>query len=441
MTLVINNVSLPSRKDNKQQLCTVICKDSQIDEIIYGPSDLPIDSPDVVNGNGDARLCHSHVHLDKCNILDECDELVSGSFQEALELTSKVKASYTYESLVSRGRHLIVESIKYGVTAMRAHVEVDRTVQFKGLDAGLRLKEEFKDLCDIGLAVFAQDPFFISPSDTEPSDNYILFQKAAGRQGISAVGSAPYVEPSTLHARRNIDYVFELALENRLHIDFHLDYNLDPNASPMIHYVIDLARKSRWTERMKGKHITIGHAPRLCLFTPEEFKQLQDAIDDLPITFVGLPQTDMYMLGREEHIKPRGTLHVPNMVKKYGLNVAMSINNIGNAFTPQGSADPLALCAFGVAIFQTGLPNDCEILFDSVSNTSKRAVGVRCGESLVIRKGDPADLIIVHGNNSIQSLVLSPSFERTVIKNGRVISSRRIIDVIDPTSFLLGHLM
>lgn len=69
-----------------------------------------------------------------------------------MEVTSKAKASYKLDDLVSRGRALILESVKYGVTAMRAHVEVDDIARFKCVDAGLRLKKELEHLCDIGLA-------------------------------------------------------------------------------------------------------------------------------------------------------------------------------------------------------------------------------------------------------------------------------------------------
>jgi cytosine/adenosine deaminase-related metal-dependent hydrolase len=74
------------------------------------------------------------------------------TFQEAMEVTSKVKASYQSDDLLSRGRALIIESVKYGVTAMRAHVEVDTVAQFKCVDAGLFLKEELQHICDVGLA-------------------------------------------------------------------------------------------------------------------------------------------------------------------------------------------------------------------------------------------------------------------------------------------------
>jgi hypothetical protein len=112
--------------------------------------------------------------------------------------------------------------------------------------------------------------------------------------------------------------------------------------------------------------ITIGHATRLQLFSPDEWRALADAISGLPITFVGLPQSDMYMQGRafqdEPLGAPRGTLRVPYLAQRYGIEIAMSVNNVDNAFTPQGSLDPLSLCSFGVGIFQAATPEDIRIL-------------------------------------------------------------------------------
>lgn len=95
--------------------------------------------------------------------LDDGKELTGSpprSFQEALQVTTKAKAAYTHEGLFNRGKNLILESVKCGVTAMRAHVEVDRTVQFQCIDVGLQLKNEFKEICDINLA---GGIFFLSP--------------------------------------------------------------------------------------------------------------------------------------------------------------------------------------------------------------------------------------------------------------------------------------
>jgi hypothetical protein len=237
-----------------------------------------------------------------------------------------------------------------------------------------------------------------------------------------------------------------------------LDYNLSPTAEPLIYYVSKRLRDLDWMTRMLGKRVTIGHATRLSLFSHEELRALREEIKDLPITFVGLPQSDMYMMGRDDPASPRGTLRVTELVKEHGLDVAMSVNNVGNAFTPQGTLDPLNLCTFGVAVYQAGTPNDCHLLlvrFNSpyrlesistkilqaaVSNTSRRAAGFPSLNSLALSEKDPADLLLVHGNDSIQSLVLNPGYERTVIKHGKVVAWKTVVDfVAHSTSTLNVH--
>jgi len=86
----------------------------------------------------------------------------------------------------------------------------------------------------------------------------------------------------------------------------------------------------------------------------------------MPITFVSLPQSDIYMQGRSFQDQPlgapRGTLRVPYIARKYGIDIAMSVNNVDNPFTPQGSLDPLSLCTFGVAVFQASTRYDIHSL-------------------------------------------------------------------------------
>jgi hypothetical protein len=116
--------------------------------------------------------------------------------------------------------------------------------------------------------------------------------------------------------------------------------------------------------------ITIGHATRLQLFTPAEWHSLTASISELPITIVGLPQSDMYMQGRDHWNDPlgppRSTLRVPFIEEEYGVKVAMAVNNVGNGFTPQGTLDPLSsLVTFGIAIFQAATPRAIRTLIVS----------------------------------------------------------------------------
>lgn len=79
---------------------------------------------------------------------------VCSNFQEALRVTAKAKAGFPHDlqDLYDRGKRLILRSVEFGVTSVRAHVEVDKTVKRYCLQAGLQLKEELKHLCDVQIA-------------------------------------------------------------------------------------------------------------------------------------------------------------------------------------------------------------------------------------------------------------------------------------------------
>ena len=71
-----------------------------------------------------------------------------------MRVTAKAKSGFAnnLEDLYDRGRKLISQSIECGVTLMRAHVEVDEMVHFACVDAGLRLRKHFKDVCHVQIA-------------------------------------------------------------------------------------------------------------------------------------------------------------------------------------------------------------------------------------------------------------------------------------------------
>lgn len=317
-------------------------------------------------------LCHPHIHLDKCFLLSDPKysdlEIVKGDFSEALDLTAKAKSRFTEDDLMRRGRWLISESVTAGVTCMRAFVEVDMGVRFKCLDAGLKLKEHFKDSCEIQLCVFAQEPV-LSRGNNYP-EGAALMEEALRREGVDVLGSTPYVEEDETLMRANVDWAVSTALKNGKHLDLHVDYNLDPKASSMIDYVIEVAKAQDWTKNSCGKTIVLGHCNRLTLFSADEWRSFRTRVADLPISFIGLPTSDLYMMGKpneKDNSGPRvrGTLRMPEMIERYGLNGAIGANNIGNAFTPQGNCDPMSLASMGVGLYQAGTKKDCELLYVS----------------------------------------------------------------------------
>lgn len=267
---------------------------------------------------------------------------------------------------------------------MRAFVEVDATVGTKCLDAGLQLKQEFKDQCYVQICAFAQDPIFSQEDGGKQMTG--MLEEAAARDGVEAVGSTPYVEKSDENAKKNIKWMIEITQRSKRHLDFHLDYNIDSKAEPLVHHVIDELVAAEWpNERV----VTLGHCTRLTLFTEAGWKLLHSKIGKLPISFVGLPTSDLFMMGRPEDNdgggeRIRGTLQIPQMIQKYQLQGAIGVNNVGNAFTPQGSCDPLSVAALGVGIYQAGTKNDAQTLLVSYRSRGAKVayfIGMRVNES------------------------------------------------------------
>lgn len=354
-------------------------------------------------------LCHPHIHLDKPYILT-CNRPASrahpsysdlapksGSFQEALTNTSAAKARYTPEDLYLRGSQLLAESCsRHGVTAARTFVEVDHVVKFKTLETAIKLKRDFEHLIEVQICLFAQDPIF---STEHGDENRRLLLEALERFSgdIAALGTTPYVEQGEdaskkLEAEnRNIEWAIDTAIEKGLHLDFHLDYNLDDTKQSSVFKVISHLRKSNWVENANpGKTIVIGHCTQLTTRNDEleQLSKLINEVPQLPIHFVGLPTSDLFMMGRPEvrnnesgteympHSRPRGTMQIPSMIKDFGLNGCLGVNNVGNAFTPYGNGDPLQLACWGTGIYQAGAVGDPELLYECVSDRARRAIGL-----------------------------------------------------------------
>ena len=254
---------------------------------------------------------------------------------------------------------------------MRAFVEVDAVAGLKGLEAGLELKAKWKGKCEVQICVFAQEVVF---TGGEGERNRELVEKAleeyAGR-GVDVLGSTPYVEGDEEKAKRNVEWVVKLAMRYSLHLDLHLDYHLNAGKAALVWWVLEVLRREGWEEQGHRKTVCFGHCTRLTLFGKEEWERLERECRGLRVGFVGLPTSDLFMMGRPRSIegwrdRGRGTLNVPWLIKEAGINAVIGVNNVGNAFTPWGSADPLGLASLGVGVYQAGKEEDAELLYVSI---------------------------------------------------------------------------
>jgi cytosine/adenosine deaminase-related metal-dependent hydrolase len=382
-------------------------------------------------------LTHPHIHLDKAYLLtsnsvhplaNPCSppspssthklpdygslSPKSGEFGEALKLTSEAKGLYTEDDLYLRGKQLLMQSYRQGVTSARCFVEVDHVVGRKCVSVGRKLKLELEGqegkkakVMRLQLVAFAQDPIFSSEYGDE--NRRLMEEVLEGYVSdgtIEVLGTTPYVETSVEAARKNIDWAVKMALRYVIHLDFHLDYNLKPSVTGnpgelRVWDVLRLLKENNWPTRQQRtargekevkdvKTVVLGHCTALTLLPHRDLLRLSHSIHNsaLPIYFVGLPTSDIYMQGRPSSTRdaddatplhrPRATLPITALSSEYGLDVVLGVNNVGNAFTPFGTGDPLELASWGVGLYFAGAEGDELKLYSAVSTAARRAIGL-----------------------------------------------------------------
>jgi len=390
--MTFKNVILPLQDESQQW-------DIQIDDgkvSSVKPSTNTSPNPSILLPS----LCHPHIHLDKpylltCNrtssdLHPDYSDLVpkTGSFAEALSNTAEAKKRYTPEDLYLRGSQLLATSYSQGVSSLRGFVEIDHVTKLQTLKTAIELSKEFDGFVDLQICAFAQDPIF-STQHGDENRNFLTQALDQFGESINVLGTTPYVEENKEMSTKNIRWAIQTALKYLLHLDFHIEFNLDQEGDIMeyFNYIIDQLVANNWPTHFGAQTIVLGHATRLSLASHEQLSQLSCRIQEtkLPIHFVGLPTSDVFMMGRpisdrvDEQPRPLdrrcGTLNVPKMIQEYGLDACLSVNNVGNAFTPHGTGDPLGVASWGVGLFHAGKTEDAKLLYEAVSTRAIEAIG------------------------------------------------------------------
>jgi hypothetical protein len=321
--------------------------------------------------------------------------------------TAEAKKRYTEEDLYLRGSQLIATSYKHGVTSMRAFVEVDTVTELKTLEVGIRLKREFASFggfVDVQICVFAQDPVF---STEQGEANRALFEKAIVQFGseIDVIGTMPYVETDLAAKRQNKHWAIETALKHGKHLDFQTEFSLEGNGTHMsvFEHIIEELKLLNWPTYPGAPTVVLGYATRLTRATRNDLLGLSRSLREtrLPVHFVGLPTSDLYMKGRhgpdyseqdEPLSRPCGTIIVPKLIQDYGINACLSVNNVGNPFTPHGNGDPLGIASWGVGLFHAGRVEDAKILYEAISTRAMDAIAPSeegCQKRFIVEEGKP----------------------------------------------------
>jgi cytosine deaminase len=363
----------------------------------------------VIDAGGRAAipgLLEPHLHLEKA-LLHRRMPARSGTLEEAIRITGILKGKQEREDVLARSRQVLDMAVKAGTTAIRAHPDVDVIQGLIGVETALELKDEYRHLLDLQIVAFPQEGILKSPGTLE------LLEQAL-RLGADVVGGCPYNELNRADTESHINVVFDLAQKFSVPVDMHADFADDASDArfAMASYVARRAIDTGWQGR-----VSLGHVTSLGALNAEEAKPVIELLHQADVHIVTLPATDVYLGGRNDERSPRRGLTPVRRLRDGGVNVTYASNNIRNAFTPFGKADPLQIGNLLAHLIQFGTPeHQADIIKMSTSNAA-RAVGIAGRYGIAI--GKQADLMILD-TYAVADCLLDLPPRSWVLKRGRI---------------------
>lgn len=360
-----------------------------------------------------------HLHLDKALLGGPAG---GSTLAGAIAYTAERKRAFTADDIAERAERVLRDALRSGTTAIRAQTEVDPTVGLLGVEVMSDLALRYADRVDLQIAVFPQEGILSRPGT-------LALMREALRASGTIVGGCPYSERDVADARAHVDAVLDLAVEFDTLADLHLDLADDTTDErfTLAAYVTE----ATVARGLQGR-VSLGHVTSLAAMEPAERAGVLDALAAADIAVVLLPATDLYLMGRADVSHTRRGVAPVEDLWRHGVRVALSSNNIRNAFTPTGRADPLDIALLLARVSYTSSGADFDRLLDMI--TAEPAAIMHVAGPRRVEVGASAD-IIVFDSHDPRALVIDQPSRRLVLRAGReVFASHTTESWFTPTS-------
>jgi len=191
-------------------------------------------------------------------------------------------------------------------------------------------------------------------------------------------------------------------------MDLHTDETLNPR-------MLTLATMADLVTRTGFPHqVTASHCVSLGVQDARTQQRVAEAAAAARIAVVALPQTNLYLQGRDHPAAmPRGLTAV-TALRAAGATVAAGGDNLRDPFHPVGRGDALEVAALMVTCGHL----DPTAALESVTAAPRAALGL---PPVRITAGCPADLVAMPGGDALEALGAA-SAHRTVWRAGRVVA-------------------
>lgn len=336
-----------------------------------------------------------HAHLDKALTASRAPN-PAGDLLGAIKAMQGIAGTLTHADIVSRAERALRIHLALGTTSVRTHVDVGGAMGMRALAALIEVRERWRGLVDVQVVALVSNPL----AGQAGKD-----LRQALREGADAAGGCPHLDPDPDGA---VAICLDAAGDAGAPVDLHTDETLNPR-------MLTLATMADLVTRTGFPHqVTASHCVSLGVQEPKVRQRTAEAVAAAKLAVVALPQTNLYLQGRDHPAAtPRGLTAV-TALRAAGAVVAAGGDNLRDPFHPVGRGDALEVAALMVTCGHL----DPAAALESVTAAPRTALGL---PPVQIAPGCPADLVAVPGGDALEALGAA-SAQRTVWRAGRVVA-------------------
>jgi cytosine/creatinine deaminase len=343
-----------------------------------------------------AAFAEPHAHLDKA-FLSERIQNPTGDLMGAIMAMRANRHLITLDDTIERAERAVRLLVSNGTTTIRTHADTTHENRMMSVEALVEVRRRTADICDLQIVSLVSWPVVGAPG----AESRALLREALAA-GADVVGGAPHLDDDWAAAN---DTLLGIAAEFGRDVDLHTDETLDPTACSLA----DLAERVVATGF--PHRVTASHCVSMSMQSEVRQGEIAELVAAADISIVALPQTNLFLQGREHQYAMPRALTAVKALRTAGANVCAGADNLQDPFNPMGRGDPLETAALMVLAAHL-LPDDA---LHSISGAARIAI---TGTADEIRAGGRADLVVVDAASVREAIAFQPS-QRIVFHGGR----------------------
>ena len=329
---------------------------------------------DAKGGLVTESFVNGHLHLDKVYTLQMAGEDAlkeyngegMGGAMTSIERAADFKAAYDESWIIPNVRKACDLAVKYGNAYIRAFADIDTKARLEGVNALLKMREEYKDRVTLQVVAFPQDGIAREPGAQE-------LVRQALELGADVVGGIPWIEFTKDDEQAHVDSMCALAKEFDKPISMLLD-----DVGDMEERTLEMLCRQSIAMGWQGR-VTAQHCRAMELYPENYFRKLVSLLKKGGVGVVSDPHTGPL------------AARVKDLLSA-GVPVALGQDDVQDAYYPYGECNMLEVAFLASHLLRMLTFDDMELLYDMITTSAAQVLGI---QNHVLAVGGNADMVVL----------------------------------------------